>query len=302
MTNNKNNDSGFSGVATQPGETWTYDEVADRVRKSREILRDLGIKAHRDSVLNLLFRAAEKFADDWRANRGSVGLVDLISAGNANRLADTIIEMKDDLTATGLLKKLSGSGVNFSSRVLSKGKDAFWELELAMILRRRGLDVALIDPPDLVVNFEFGEYAIACKKVYSEKNVEKQVSKGASQVVKSGMHGLVALNIDDLVPEHSILKGENGLDALELMAGFNLAFIERHRMHLQRFVHDGRLDAILVSVSCPLDVVNSDPRYNNGMQVSVWTLNDLNPGARFRLEFVKGHFADMMYENGVRFT
>jgi hypothetical protein len=294
MTNSENNGSDFSGFAMQPGEKWTYDEVADRVRESMEILRGLGIKAHRDSVLNLVFRAAEKFADDWRADRKSVNLVGLINAGNANRLADAIIAMKADPAAMGLLKKLSGSDVNFSSRALSQGKDAFWELELATLLRRRGLDVALIDPPDLVVNFGFGEYAIACKKVYSENNVEKQVSKGASQVVKAGIRGLVALNIDDLFPEQSIIKGETGRHALELMAAFNRAFLERHRMHLQRFVQDGRLDAILVSASCPLDVVNSSPRFNNGMQVSVWTLDELNPGGRFRLEFVKDHFTDMM--------
>lgn len=99
MTNSENNGSDFSGFAMQPGEKWTYDEVADRVRESREILRGLGIKAHRDSVLNLAFRAAEKFADDWRSDRKSVNLAGLINAGNANRLADAIIAMKADPNA-----------------------------------------------------------------------------------------------------------------------------------------------------------------------------------------------------------
>ncbi len=278
----------------QPGQKWTYEEVADRVRESRHILHDLGIRAHRDSVLSLIFRAAEKFAEDWNVDRQHVTVPDLINAGNANRLADSIIAVKGDKSAAGLLKKICGNNVNFSSRTLSQGKDAFWELELATLLRGRSLDAAFVDPPDLVVDFGFGDYAIACKKVYSEGNVEKQVSKGARQVVKADMHGIVALNIDDLVPERGILKGSTGQEVLDLMAGFNRTFLDRHLHHLHRYVQDGRLDAILVSVSCPLDVVDSSPRFNNGMQMSLWTLDHISAGASLRVGFVKEHFSDML--------
>ncbi|WP_205929461.1 hypothetical protein [Rhizobium leguminosarum] len=40
--------------------------------------------------------------------------------------------------------------------------------------------------PDIVVDFGMGDYPIACKKIWSERNVESQVRKGTKQLAPFG--------------------------------------------------------------------------------------------------------------------
>ncbi|MDR7009671.1 hypothetical protein [Paraburkholderia strydomiana] len=122
--------------------------------------------------------------------------------------------------------------MDLSKRPPSQGKDALWELNLLALFRRLGVQAKLLDPPDIVANFGFGEYPIACKKIYSEKGVEAQMRKGAKQLAPYQGGGLVALNIDDLIPEDVLLKTESAATAGGYLDRLNMSFIERHQMVL----------------------------------------------------------------------
>ena len=87
---------------------------------------------------------------------------------------------------------MASNDMNLSERRPSRGKDALWELDLLSFLRRRSIETVLREP-DIVANFGFGDYPIACKKVYSEKGVETQMRKGVQQTDAPEIDGQVLL-------------------------------------------------------------------------------------------------------------
>jgi hypothetical protein len=95
---------------------------------------------------------------------------------------------------------------------------------------------------------------IACKKVDSEKGVEAQVRKGVKQVEANGAGGLVALNVDDLLPGDAVLKQRDHVSASAWLGVFVGQFIERNRFTFQRYVTQGRCDGILISATCVCDL------------------------------------------------
>lgn len=218
-----------------------------------------------------------------------------MNAVHANRIAEAILSVRDDSDAQQCLARISGSDMNLSGRTKSQGKDHLWELDLIYALRRHGLSAKLVDPPDIVVDLAGAPLPIACKKVYSEKGVEAQLRKGTDQLKGKGKGGLVALNIDDLVPDDSILGSAGRAEASDFLAKFNAGFVERHRGTFQRFVKGGRCDGVLISTAVLADLVNSKPRFNLITETTIWTLDSAEPQ-------VKARFAELRkrlppYEN-----
>ena len=99
----------------------------------------------------------------------------------------------------------SGS-LNLQQRDNSLAKNMLWELELWSILRRRSFSATLREPPDIVVIFEGAMVGIACKKLYSENNVEKVLSEAVGQIEAVFDYGIVAVNLDDLILPDQILN------------------------------------------------------------------------------------------------
>lgn len=159
------------------------------------------------------------------------------------------MSVRDDPNAQQCLARIAGNDMNLSGRAISQGKDHLWELDLIYALRRHGFSAQLVDPPDIVVDLAGAPFPIACKKVYSEKGVQAQMRKGADQLKGQGGAGLVAINIDDLVPNDTILASASRAEVSDFLAKFNGDFVERHRLVLQRFVKKGRCDGILVSTA-----------------------------------------------------
>lgn len=150
----------------------------------------------------------------------------------------------------------------------------------------------LKDPPDILADFGFGDYALACKKVYSEKGVDAQMRKGVKQLSAFGGIGLVAFNIDDLVPGNVLLQTRSQTDASDFLANLNRSFIDRHQAKLQRFVIEGRCDGVLVATSVLADIADSSARFNNFLQVTIWTLSEMDVARRSRLDVVRTAFLD----------
>ena len=239
-----------------------------------------------------MLREAEKLAFDWEQGRREGGIQDLISAAHANRISEAVLAVVGEPDAEQCLRRMADKSVNLSSRTPSQGKDALWELDLLSFMRRRGVTAILKDPPDILADFGFGDYPLACKKVYSEKGVEAQMRKGVKQLSGFGGAGLVAFNIDDLVPESVVLQSRSQNDASDFLANLNRSFIERHQMRLQRFVTEGRCDGVLVATSILADIANSSQRFNNFLQVTIWTLSEMDVARRSRLDVVRTAFVN----------
>lgn len=261
---------------TIPVRISTYSEIATRTMQLREVLAERNIRFHRDSALGKLLRDAETLAKEWDEGQ-TQEFRRLVNAAHANRIAEAILAVRDDANAQECLSRIAGNDVNLSGRARSQGKDHLWELDLLYALRRRGIPAKLADPPDIVIDLSDSSFPIACKKVYSENGIEAQLRKGVKQLAEHGHGGLVALNIDDLVPDDTILQSRDQREASDFLHRINQAFVERHRITLQRFVKDRRCDGILVSTAVLADLENSKPRFNLVTETMLWTLDSVSP-------------------------
>jgi hypothetical protein len=261
----------------------TYSEISERSSELREVLAQRGVRFHRDSTLGKVLRDAESLAREWEAGNRELEFRLLVNAAHANRISEAVLSVRDDRDAQQCLVRIAGNDMNLSGRAQSQGKDHLWELDLFYALRRHGFSGRLVDPPDIVVELLGSPYPIACKKIYSEKGVQAQMRKGVKQLINQGEGGLVALNIDDLVPDDTILRSADRRDASNFLAKFNHDFVERHRLTLQSFVKGGRCDGIFVSTSVLADLKNSKPRFNLVTENQLWTLDCIDFKAQARV-------------------
>lgn len=262
---------------------WSYRQVAERSEAVRQELERRKIRLHRDSALGILLREAGALAKEWDEGSTTGDIRRLMSAAHANRVAGAVLTIATQPEAEECLRRMAGNDMNLSQRAPSRGKDALWELDLLSFLRRRGLQ-AVLREPDIVANFGVGDYPIACKKVYSEKGVEAQMRKGVQQLARFEGAGVVAFNIDDLVPADALMNSKTVQDASDFLAGLNKDFVDRHQRRLQRFVTEQRCDGILVAMTVLTDIAEGDSRFNNHLQVMLWTLEQASPSSRERVE------------------
>ena len=125
------------------------------------------LQLHRESTLAKLLRDASKLATDWQEGRTErSGVRHLVNAAHANRIAEALLSIQDDSNFRAYLKRIAGNPIDLSERNQSQGKDALWEIDLLNFMSRRGVVLRLCDPPDLMATLHFGEYPIACKKIY----------------------------------------------------------------------------------------------------------------------------------------
>ena len=255
--------------------TSTYDEIAALSQQVLDLLAQEKIKLHRDSALAKLLREAKHQAATYRTNEPLADVEGLVRTAHANRVASAILSVGLEPGARECLRRMTSGTLDLSARTTSHGKDALWEIELAYQLKRNGFKVEITEP-DLVVDV-FGErYPIACKKIYSPKGVEAQMRKGVKQLTNFGAPGLVAFNIDDLTPAHSIFVSPDARVAGNHLADMNRDFIDRHRRVFDRHVADGRCHGVLVTTNVVADLQQEKTRLNTYAQTTLWTLSMLH--------------------------
>ncbi|WP_426071052.1 hypothetical protein [Janthinobacterium sp. DSP2-3-3] len=232
-------------------------------------------------------RLPNKVSTAWEEGHRSSHIRQIVEVSLAGRIADAVIAMADESDALQSLRRIAGNSMDLQHRTQSQGKDHLWELELCDLLRRRGITADLVDPPDLQASIGGAAIPIACKKVYSEKGVEAQMRKGVRQIEARGEGGIVAMNIDDLMPEDGLLNQPDHEAASVWLGDFVMSFISRHQRHFERFVAAGRCDGIFVSASCVCDLAHGGPRFTTVTDATLWTLGSLPVRARSRVELLR---------------
>jgi hypothetical protein len=155
------------------------------------------------------------------------------------------------------------------SRDPSQGKDALWELMLLGDLRERGI-TAIAAEPDILVTLEFGDYPIACKKIWSEKGLEKHVSKGCKQLALRGNGGVIALNLDELFPAGKVLTMPDKAAATDYLAAFASSLAARHERVLHKALGTGKCDGFIISCSALAVLEHEVPALNLIRQSIYW--------------------------------
>jgi hypothetical protein len=261
-------------------------ELALLGQSVRALFAELQIDIRPLSTLSVLLSRLDQVAEQWQRGEGQ-DVATMIDVTTALRVIEAILAAKEEPLARDCYLRIASKDVNLFSPAQSQGKDALWELQLLSILRLRGMTVSLGEP-DLNVAIADLTIPIACKRIYSPKNLESQLRSAGSQLKRHGIGGIAALNIDAQLPVGHLIVTATTLDASRVLQREAQKFLIAHQSVIRRMIKAGKFDAVLVSVSCPMDNLKVRPRFNVGTESFLWSpIGVATPEATMRIELLR---------------
>ncbi|TWT20291.1 hypothetical protein FQY83_11195 [Luteimonas marina] len=262
----------------------------------REQFSDAGVTVNPTSGLARLIDDSIRFAQNPLAEVSSEKDVEraMLRGQYLDRIARaaSVLLGRDD--AKDHLWTLKKDALDPGDRSPSRAKDKLWELELLCLLGGRGIPAEICEP-DLVVTLESGCLALACKRIYSAKNAESQLSTGVKQIEKSATPGLLAVCIDDVLPPYCIVDAQDPANAAAFLDNHNIDFLNIHHVRLAKYIASRRISGVLVSSSAPIRHPPLTGEIASSTQMTMWTTPECD------LEQLK-LFEDLrssMFESGV---
>lgn len=258
------------------GESYTFLSIKDKAVELEFLAAEIGFEINRACDLAALIRNAKDVSDSWISGRwDELTMPKLYDSAHFSRIADALLPLSGTPDLERYLEKLASGRLELFARDHSVAKDYLWEAELFSILRRKFIDAEFREP-DIVANFEGEELGIACKKIHSEKNVEKVFSKGVSQIEAGFECGIVAFNIDDLLPKGYVIKANNQDEAGRLINQINLKFLGHHERHFRKYLASGRVLSAFVSTCVLVETPEGASKLNNQRQSTLWMIPGLD--------------------------
>lgn len=248
-----------------------YQEVSNRARQVRELFTRQNVTFHPTSAIGGLLKDAEALERNFIAGKaGEPEFQTLLRAAHLDRMVDALLLLEREPNCRAYLNKLTSASLNFLDRTHSPAKDTFWEIELWAKLKGNDPNVRLADPPDIIMDTAAGPLGIACKKIYSRKNVAHQLSSAVKQLKPFCGIGIAAINIDDLVPGDSILRSRTAAEMLQYIDAENVRFLVSCEQPVRKYFESGRLSAVAICTSLLAEVTNDGTRFNNAKQMTIW--------------------------------
>ena len=245
-----------------------FDKIRKHAEDIEKLYADAEISLPKSSGLGMLIDNAKKVCDNCSYES-------LFSCMHLGRIAEAVLPLKSEKKRDEYLKHLLSGSLNFLEREKSKAKNLLWELEVWSWLREKTGNVEL-EEPDVTVNYDGSFIGIACKKLYSEKNAHNIPSKKVKQIEKRHEFGIVAINIDNLLPENNIIQAENINAANEMLRKNNDKFLGEHSRYFEKYFSENRLIAAIVSTSAIVDIPSEKPRFRNMYQRVIWNVEGLS--------------------------
>lgn len=267
----------------------SYLSTKEKGREIEQIYTDAGIRLHPESGLAKLIAGAKETSDSWLVQRlHGAPTKALWQTVHLARIADAVISVANDPEK---LEKLTRGSLDPFDREESEAKNHLWEYELLGFFTRNGVQARLEDPPDIICELDGVEVAVACKKLYSEKNVEKVLSNAVSQIGVSSRHGIVAFSLDELMPKDSVYGAPTRPEAAAGLDEINMAFLHRHERHFLRYFDGDRILCVLVNTSVIADLRREKQRLNNFRQAAIWRVPDVSPESQGVFDTIYGMMA-----------
>ena|ERR1035437_5373031 len=265
----------------------TYAHIKGRAIELLQRFEANGLDVRRSSSIQSLARQASELSDAWLCDEFHTVTFDHVLAMlQIDRIATAALAVPRANEAAFLKDLLNGS-LDLLKREQSKAKDTLWELELLRILTDHQIPAELREP-DILFSLSGPALGVACKKLYSEGNVSKVVSNAVSQIERDAEFGIVALNIDDLLPADVLLKAETTEKMTKSLVDFVQDFMARHERHFRRYLQPGRALAILASCSTIADLSAVKARFVNARQSVAWAIPGMTPDKERQLdEFIR---------------
>lgn len=259
--------SAFTSVGSSP-----YSGIKSRALSLADLFSSHGLDVRKSESLQQLIDMTIAMSDSWdRGAKDEVTFAHLLAAAQVERIATAALSIVRCSAQEVTLRGLLTGRLDLLGREQSKAKDTLWELELLRILVDHKID-ATLGEPDLSVYFLGSPVGFACKKIYSEGNVSKVLSNAVSQIEREGEFGIIALNLDDLIPANAILKAPTLSVMSSMLEDRNNTFLRTHERHLRKYLTPGRAISVLVSCAAIADVDNAENRFMNARQSTVWQI------------------------------
>ena len=266
--------TGFTSEFTQQDST-SYLTIKQHGLDLLDQYQRNGLLVNSKSYLKKLVEDASVLSDAWLCNDLSqVPMTHLFSMLQLERIATAALPLGVSVQAKKYLGELLDGSLDLLSRSNSKAKNTLWELELWQLLIKLGMH-ATLEEPDIVVSFDGARIGVACKKIYSEKNVSKVLSNAVSQFENTFDFGIVAFNLDDLIPAHNILKTTTIEEMAKKISDHNFSFLNRHEQYLRRYLSPGRAISGFISTSVIAEVATAETRFLNSRQSTIWNIPGL---------------------------
>lgn len=255
----------------------SYLHIKEKAIAVEKLYADSNVPLAPTSDLSQLIADAKLHSDSWLMGSAEDHPIALLfRATLLDRIANSLLLLHDVPNKAHFLSTIASDDLNLLDRKRSHAKNILWELELWETLKRRSCNAILMEP-DIVVKLEGSTIGIACKKLYSQKHVQNVLSEAVAQIEESFDFGIVAINIDDLLPPNEILRTPTSEDMVKFINNFNTKFLHTHERHFKKYLASGRVISALVSTAVLADVYQAKPRFNHARQSTIWSIPGLAP-------------------------
>lgn len=256
----------------------TYADLQKNATCIRALYADHAIELPPMSGLGTLCDEADALDSAW--NEGTIDSETnerLFRVAHFRRVSEAVIELRRTPDPAPYLQRLKSGSLDPFDRNESDAKNILWEVDLWRILRERGVDAELIEPPDIAAKLPAGRLVIACKHLYSELNVAKVLSGAVGQIKTAGHPGIVSFCLDDLLPRGALLTARGFASALEMLNSKNMEFLARHERYFLRYMQPKRILGVLISTGTVADIQGADQRLNTIREHAFWVIPDMTP-------------------------
>lgn len=292
-------DSGIyvpSGIIheSQKGNKVNFIAVKKMAESIEEMYLVNSIEIPNNSDLFKLIENAKQISHDRESNNIDNITPDKIYENvNFLRIAEAILSLKDNINCKEHLKKLIDGNLDLKNHEQSPAKDKLFELQVYNRIKIRNYKVQLIEP-DIVIFDNGVETGLACKNVYSEKNIGKVLSGAVHQIEDSTKYGMVTLNIENLLPEGKNLVVHNNMDGANDRLQKHLNnFLADHKRHFKKYLSSDRIAGVIVSTICNVKFVNGKTKHSTfwyNTQYIIWIYPECNIGNEKRIKTLQRIF------------
>jgi hypothetical protein len=152
----------------------------------------------------------------------------------------------------GQLRKLvSGMSIPTPESKHSPAHDFQFESYLAAVSELSGYDVRFAEP-DVVVQGDGHDFGIAAKRPRSKRRIEKNCRKAANQITRSGLPGLVALDVSFVLYPNQCVNTNDLAGALVFAQAASNKFVAEHYQTMRDACRDDGVLGVLVCLQLPV--------------------------------------------------
>lgn len=253
-----------------------HEAISAHIADIENLYSQSNLRIHRDHLLFSLLCDAKEVASVWA--KGSFSEIDMdqfFSTLHIERIYNAVRFLDQEPNRDKYMNDLLKGSLNFFERDKSHAKSILWELEVFTKIRKVIASTSL-EEPDVVVDMNQMSIALPCKQIFSENGVPKVLSNAVSQIEKRHEFGIVAINIDNLIPEKVLLKARTFQEAGDRLHARNMEFLARHERHFLKYLSSSRIVAVLASTTLIADILDETPKFNNFSQWAIWTIPSLS--------------------------